>query len=189
VKSNLGKIFKGLSQISHDVTQFLSSFYKVGIAIAADFEDISNHPKNLMLDFESAIVYVSSNSSGQMGVFDNYFEVIASQNDVVDYLTKLGYKAEVIDGSSDEISLVTAGVKTGIGDISPVNSLVVKGIGLTGAIGVILTNAPLEKMELDGKTCTNCMKCLKVCPIREEANAKGNLDNCACGKCVNICPV
>jgi|GEM_PF-4441259 len=63
------------------------------------------------------------------------------------------------------------------------------GIGLTGTISVILTNAPLNKTINNSKTCINCMRCLKVCPIRDVANAKGDLDNCACGKCVNICPV
>lgn len=177
--------------VSRKVISLLELFDNVGIATLNDFDSLDDckHPKKLMNDVQSVIVFVSSNNTGKMGVFSNYFEVIAAQNDVIDYLIKLGYKAKVIDSSTKDISFVTMGIKASVGDISPVNSLVVKGIGLAGSIGVILTNAPLEKTEVVDKACINCMKCLKVCPIRDEPNEKGDLENCACGKCVNICPV
>jgi len=180
-----------LSNLTKNIIEFLSVFDKVGIATSDDFEHLPNskHPNQMMKDVKSAIVFVQSNKSGEMGIFEDYFSVIASQNDVVNYLNEFGYDAKVIDSSDSRISFVTMGVKSGVGDISPVNSLVVKGIGLTGTIGVILTNAPLNKTINNNKTCINCMRCLKVCPIRDVANAKGDLDNCACGKCVNICPV
>jgi len=181
----------GLVKETKKVIKYLDIFNAVGVAALSDFEDLSEtkHPAKLMEDVESVIVFVDSNASGEMGIIDDYFGVIGAQNDVVDYLSELGYRAVVIDPSTTVISFVTMGIKAGIGDISPVNSLVVKGIGLTGSIGVILTNAPLSKTRAAEKACINCMKCLDICPIREKANEIGDLDNCACSKCVNICPV
>jgi epoxyqueuosine reductase QueG len=105
------------------------------------------------------------------------------------YLDLLGYNAVVVEGTNNVISLVQMGVAAGVGEQSPVNSLVVSGLGLTANIGAIITNAKLIPDAPVSGVCIHCDECLTICPIRDEAYAKGDLTWCGCGACFNICPV
>ncbi len=124
-----------------------------------------------------------------MGGFSDYLETIAAQSEVISYLNSLEYKAVIVEGSSMDVSLVRMGVEAGVGELSPLNSLVVKGFGLTTSLGAIITDAPLVYDAKASGVCIKCMKCLKVCPIRDVPYAEGDFSKCACGKCRNICPV
>ncbi len=89
------------------------------------------------------------------------------------------------------MSLVDMAVQAGIGELSPVASLVVKNYGLTPVIQAIVTDAPLTASPLPKAKahCIQCNLCLRVCPIRDEALAPGDMSKCACNKCVVVCPV
>ncbi len=180
--------------MTNRVKHFLDIFDKTGIASRERFNDVrpANHPNILSPNFKSVIVYAkgsSSNSREHMGEFDDYLGTVAAQSDVIDYLYEFGYKTVVVEGSHKNISLVRMGIEAGVGEISPVDSLVVKGLGLTAKLGAMVTNAPLEPDDKVTDVCINCMKCLRVCPIRDTPNAKGDLNKCACGQCVTSCPV
>ncbi|QUI23933.1 hypothetical protein HZI73_17260 [Vallitalea pronyensis] len=183
---------------SQDMTRkikaMLNIFHKVGVARKGSFKDAPDayHPKNMLEGFESILVYAEGKKDGdldEMGGFSDYIGTIAAQSDVIHYLNQWGYKAVIVEGTSKDISLVRMGIEAGIGELSPVNSLVVKGFGLTTSLGAIITDAPLIPDKKVTGVCIKCMKCLKVCPIRDVSYAKGDLSKCACGKCRNICPV
>ena len=178
-------------EISRKILEKLDVFDVVGIATKERFSDLEKgrHPANIFPKFESAIVFAEGNESGEMGVFNDIFSTIAAQNNVIDYLNENGFKAIPIEPDEMVFSLVRLGIEAGLGGISPVDSLVIEGLGLTGVISAILTDAKLIPSEKKENVCINCMKCLKVCPIRTIPNAKGDLSKCACGKCVNVCPV
>jgi len=182
------------SMMTSKILNSLDIFDKVGIVSADRFNDVKpeNHPKKYMEDFKSIIVFAEgkgSSDASDMGGFSDYLGTISSQTEVMGSLKKFGYDSIVVDGAHNDLSLVRMGIEAGLGEISPVNSLVVKGYGLTTTLGAIITNAPLIADEKVTDVCTHCNKCLNVCPIREIANAKGDLNKCACGKCVPICPV
>lgn len=179
---------------TEEVKRLLSVFHRAGIGGADRFYDVKsiNHPNKYMADFKSVIVFAEGKQKSDtksMGSFSDYMSTISAQSNVMDYLNSFGYKAVVIDNDKQDVSLVRMGIEAGLGEISPVNSLLIKGLGLTASLGAIITNAPLETDDKVSNICIKCNKCLHVCPIREIAHAKGNLDNCACGKCVGQCPV
>ena len=181
-------------EITQKIKVMLNIFDKVGIASKERFENVSAkyHPKNLLERFESIIVFAEGkkeDSVDEMGGFSDYLGTIAVQSEVISYLNSLGYKAVIVEGTSRDVSLVKLGVEAGVGELSPVNSLVVKGFGLTTSLGAIITDAPLVQDKKVSGICIKCMKCLKVCPIRDVEYAKGDLGKCGCGKCRNICPV
>lgn len=188
-----------MSQINnHEMTQkikaMLNIFDKVGIASNKGFENTSAkyHPKNLLEGFKSIIVFAEGkkeDSVDEMGGFSDYLGTVAAQSEGTSYLNSLGYKAVIVEGISRDVSLVKLGVEAGVGELSPVNSLVVKGFGLTTSLGAIITDAPLVPDKKVSGICIKCMKCLKVCPIRDVQYARGDLSKCGCGKCRNICPV
>lgn len=181
------------ADIKNELKGRLTGFDRVGVASRNRFDGVkgANHPSKYMDDFQSVIVFAEGQkdtTSGMSG-FADYLGSIAAQASVLDYLHNLGYKAFVVDGKYNDLSLVKMGLEAGIGEISPVDSLVVKGLGLTATLGAIVTNAPLEADEKVSGVCIKCNKCLRVCPIRELANAIGDLSKCACGKCRHSCPV
>lgn len=181
-------------EMTNKIHSLLNIFDKVGITTKKDVETapFAYHPKNLLADFESVIVYAQGNntqSAEKMGGFCDYLATIYAQTQVVNYLDSLGYEAMIIEGTSQKLSLVQMGVAAGVGELSPLNSLLVKGHGLTASLGAIITNAKLMPSERVSGICIHCNKCLKVCPIRDEAYAKGDLNWCGCGACVDICPV
>lgn len=175
------------------IKSLLSIFDKVGIATKKEVMDSPSryHPKNLLPDFESIIVFAQAKKgeiTKDMGEFDNYMEIVYVQSEVMNYLDSLGYKSVIVDGAKQDISLVRMGVAAGVGEISPVNSLVVKGFGLTTSLGAIITDARLVPDKMVSGICINCNKCLRVCPIRDKAYVQGDLSKCGCGACQNICP-
>lgn len=177
-----------------EIKDILGIFDVVGVASKQSVEDAPDefHPRNIMPDFESVIVYAQGKSkpdTSSMGGFDNYLETVFAETEVLEFLNDLGFKAEIVGGCDSRISLVKMGEAAGVGEVSSVNSLVVKGHGLTTSIAAIVTNAKLEQEQRADNVCIHCNKCLKVCPIREAAFANGDLEMCGCGKCVNVCPV
>lgn len=180
--------------MTQKIKGLLDIFDEVGVAVRQEVENApaQYHPRNLLADFESVIVFAQGNKTGsnaEMGGFTDYMAAICAQTDVLSYLDSLGYKAVIIEGTNQQISLVRMGEAAGIGEVSPVNSLVVKGFGLTASLGAIITDAKLTPDERTESICIHCNKCLKVCPIRDTAYAKGDLTWCGCGACYNVCPV
>lgn len=176
------------------VKELLSIFDRVGVAPKERLTDIKEEssPATLLNNYQSVIVFAQGSSEingGAMGEFDNYLETISAQGSVIDYLHLQEFKTVILGGDDKHVSLVKLGIESGVGGISPVDSLVVKGLGLTAKLGALVTDAPLIADDKPEKVCINCMKCLKVCPIRDTPNAKGDLSKCACGKCVDKCPV
>ncbi|WP_289054326.1 hypothetical protein [Carboxylicivirga marina] len=186
-------MYADTNNIKETIQNTLAGFERIGIAHAHRFDTVnaSNHPAKYMSDFKSVIVYAEGqkDSTSGMNGFADYLGSISAQSEVLDYLHNMGFKAFVVDGNYDDLSLVRMGIEAGIGEISPVDSLVVKGLGLTATLGAIVTNASIEPDETIEGICVKCNKCLRVCPIREIANESGNLSKCACGNCRHICPV
>lgn len=181
-------------EYTNKIKSLLDIFDKVGIADTESVKDAPDkyHPRNLLNDFQSIIVFAhgsNDESSNEMGGFNDYLGTIYAQIETVDYLDKLGYKAVIVEGASSDISLVRMGIAAGIGELSPVNSLVVKELGLTASIGAIITDAKLIPDDMITDVCIHCNKCLEVCPIRDEAYANGDLTKCGCNACHFICPV
>lgn len=177
-----------------EIKDILGIFDIVGVALKQSVKDAPDefHPQNIMPDFESVIVYAQGKSKADtscMGGFDNYLETVFAETKVLEYLNNLGLKAEIVGGCDSRISLVKMGEAACIGDVSPVNSLLVKGHGLTTSIAAIVTDAKLKQDRKADNVCIHCNKCLNICPIRDEAFAKGDLEKCGCGKCLNVCPV
>lgn len=180
--------------MTQKIKGLLDIFDKVGVAARKDVANAPEkyHPKNLLADFESVIVFAQGSKAGnniEMGGFSDYMAAICAQTDVLSYLDSLGYKAIIVEGTNQQISLVKMGEAAGVGEVSPVNSLVVKGFGLTASLGAIITDAKLISDDRTEGICIHCNKCLKVCPIRDTAYAKGDLSWCGCGACQNVCPV
>jgi epoxyqueuosine reductase QueG len=183
-----------LQELTNQIKQKLTIFDKVGIASkdALDMAPDKYHPGNILGTYQSVIVFAQGNSNedaGQMGVFKDYLATVSAQVNAMDLLRANGFEAIMIEGCNGGISLVQMAVAAGLGEQSPVNSLVVEGLGLTSNIAAIVTDAPLVGDKPIDNVCTHCDLCLDVCPIRDIAYADGDLDKCACGKCHNICPV
>lgn len=176
IKSILGKIFDC-----------------VGIADKERFKEAPEkyHPNKILDGFESVIVYAQgnkNNSEHSMGSFRDIWGSITVQNEVVRFLESQGYNAVIIQGNSRSVSLVHLGIEAGLGEMSPVNSLVIGRLGLTGSLAAIITDAPLVPDEKATGICSKCMLCMKVCPATEDAYQR-DANKCGCGKCLNICPV
>lgn len=185
---------KTSAEMTIKIKSLLSIFDKVGIANKNEVMDapIKYHPRNLLPEFESIIVFAQANKGDtikKMGEFDNYLEIVYMQSEVMNYLDSLGYKSVIVDGAKQDISLVRMGVAAGVGELSPVNSLVVKGFGLTTSLGAIITDAKLIPDKMVSGICIHCNKCIRVCPIRDKAYVQGDLSKCGCGACHDICPV
>ncbi len=181
----------GQKDMTKHIKDLMDIFHKVGIAKVDRFDHVhgDNHPNTVLRGVQSAIVFAAGSSGEGMGEFDDYFGTIAAQTDVIDYLNGLGFKTAMIDNNVKHVSLVKMAIEAGVGELSPVDSVVVKGLGLTATLGVILTDAPLVADDKAEGVCIHCNICLRVCPIREKANEKGDLSKCSCGKCKLVCPV
>ncbi|MCP4180808.1 MAG: hypothetical protein GY756_23860 [bacterium] len=191
-----------LQDVTTNIKAMLSNFRLLGIASNKRFNYTGmhcladKHPWRILEHFQSVIVFgdgkhkKDDNKSNQKP-FSFHVDILVSPMKVIKYLDNLGYQSEIIHKSSLTVSLVDMAVKAGIGELSPVNSLVSKGYGLTPSLQAIITEAPLIQDELPKpKThCIQCNLCLKVCPIRDEAYAPGDMRYCACNKCVEKCPV
>lgn len=180
----------------------LSNFELLGIASRERFDNekvielIMKHPDNLVKDFQSVIVFGEGrHKKEELNIapetFEDHMKILTSPLEVVEYLSSMGYQSHVVHKSELSVSLVDMAVKAGVGELSPVNSLVVKHYGLTPVIQAIITEAPLIANELPvaKSHCIGCNLCLKACPIRETKYASGDMSKCACNKCVEVCPV
>lgn len=183
------------NELTNELKDKLSIFDKVGVGLRDNFSESPPNrydPSNLMSGYKSVIVFAqggNSKSDVEMGGFSDYLGTIAAQSEAIELLESLGYKGILIEGTSTDVSLVRLGIEAGVGELSPVDSLLVEGFGLTVSLGAIITDAELLQDERVSGVCIKCMKCLKVCPIRDVPNAKGDLSRCACGACRNKCPV
>lgn len=190
-------------EVTKKIKSMLSSYRLVGIASRERFADDKNikglknkGPENLIKNYQSVISFgdgthkKDKNSTEVLG-FDYLMKELISPLEVVEYLKSLGYKTHIAHKVDLNISHVNAALKSGLGELSPVNSLVIKGYGLTSVFQTIVTEAPLVQDELPKPKshCIGCNLCLKVCPIRSVANAPGDLRKCNCSKCNKICPV
>ena len=179
---------------TNTVKSILNSMFDcVGIANMERFKNAPDkyHPKNILDGFKSVIVYAQGNkhdNEDAMGSFSDIWGSIAAQNEVVMFLEALGYKSIIIPGDNRSISLIHMGIEAGLGEMSPVNSLVIKGLGLTASLAAIITDAPLISDEKVTGICIKCMNCMEVCPATKVAYQR-NPKECGCGKCRNICPV
>ncbi|MCH4887527.1 hypothetical protein EZV73_08085 [Acidaminobacter sp. JC074] len=184
------------------ILETMSGFQLLGIASRDRFEnrDVKTlegkDPSNLVKDFQSVIVFgEGKHKKDELNVvpetFEDHMDILVKPLEVVAYLNSLGYKSHVVHKSELDVSLVDMAVQAGVGELSPVNSLVVKNYGLTPVIQAIITEAPLVASEMPKPKshCIGCNLCLRVCPIREEAYADGDMSKCACNKCVEVCPV
>lgn len=170
-----------------------STFDSVGIVSKERFNNAPDkyHPKNILDGFESVIVYAQGYKNGNefaMGSFSDIWGSIAAQYEVVKFLESLGHKSIIIQGNNRSVSLVQMGIEAGLGEMSPVNSLVIKGLGLTASLAAIITEAPLIPDEKVSGICLKCMQCMNECPATEVAYQR-DPNKCGCGKCRNICPV
>lgn len=168
-------------------------FDSVGIANKERFKNAPDryHPKNILDGFESVIVYAQGNKNSNedaMGSFSDIWGSISAQNEAVKFLESLSYKSVIISGTSRSVSLIQMGIVAGIGELSPVNSLVIKGLGLTASLAAIITEASLMPDEEITGVCSKCMRCLNICPATEVAYQR-DPEKCGCGQCRNICPV
>ncbi|MCM1991749.1 hypothetical protein [Oceanirhabdus seepicola] len=189
-------------EVTKNVKEMLSAFRLLGVSSRERFEneEISTlkdkHPKKILENFQSVIVFGDGTHKKDKNTheplsFNDHVELLTSPTGVVKYLNSLGYKSHIIHKSNIDVSLVDMAVKAGVGELSPVNSLVVRGYGLTPVIQAIVTEAPLVQDDLpEPKThCIKCNLCLKACPIRDKAYVSGDMSKCACNKCVKVCPV
>lgn len=181
-------------ELTGEIKAKLAIFHRVGVASADRFADapLEYHPQNLLNDFQSIIGYAQGKhdeSSSHMGQFDNQFETIAAQDDVLQYLHGLGFKAALILPTDGRVSLPRIGQQAGTGELSPVNSLQVEGYGLNSVIGAIITDAPLTPDPLVSGLCTECMGCLEFCPAASEPYKMDGTQCTSCGECIAACPL
>ncbi|MCT4634065.1 MAG: hypothetical protein N4A76_15255 [Firmicutes bacterium] len=190
-------------EVTSKVKSMLSNFRIVGVGSRERFADdekveglIDRGPEKYVPNYQSVIAFGDGNhkkdkDSNETFGWDYFFSELISPLEVVEYLDFLGYKSHIVHKNDIEVSLVNIGVKAGIGELTPVNSLVVRGYGLSPVLQAIITEAPLLADELPKAKahCIQCNLCLKACPIRDEAYAPGDMSICACNKCAEACPV
>lgn len=191
-----------IQETTDEVKSMLSDFPLVGIASRERFENRSvksledKHPSKLIQNFQSVIVmaegvHKKDKDKAVDNSFDFHLSKLTSPLEVCAYLNTLGYKSHIAHKSDLDVSLVDMSVQAGIGELAPVNGLVVKGYGLTPVMQAIITEAPLTPDDLAAEKshCIQCNLCMRVCPIRDEWYAAGDMSKCACNKCVAKCPV
>lgn len=163
----------------------------VGIAPRNRFQNapFEYHPDRLLEGFQSAIVFGQGNvSTDEMGGFTDIFACLNAQDNVIKALRSEGYLTVPIRGIDGRVSLVQMAIQAGLGELSPVNSLVVRGYGLTVSIAAILTDAILIPNSTVSDICIGCMACMDDCPATEVPYQR-DPNRCGCGRCKNICPV
>lgn len=184
------------------VLEKMSGFQLLGIASRERFENRNieklrdKSPSNIIENYQSVIVFgEGKHKRAELNVvpetFEDHMDILVKPLEVVSYLQSLGYKSHIVHKSELSTSLVDMAVQAGVGELSPVNSLVVKNYGLTPVIQAIITEAQLVPSDMPKSKahCIGCNLCLQVCPIRDVAYADGDMSKCACNKCVDVCPV
>lgn len=179
--------------ITGDVLHVLSVYDRTGIASRERLEDAPAefHPRNIMPDFQSIIVL--ANEPGEVpaengeGKFRRTLAMIAAQDEVMRYLGRLGYSAKLIGSRAKNLNLPRIGERAGVGELSPVHTLAVKGHGLRTVLSAIITNAKLDPSPPATDACATPESCLRRCPALD---ADGGFDRkkcTSCGACVKKC--
>ncbi|WP_206459102.1 epoxyqueuosine reductase [Anaerovorax sp. IOR16] len=96
-----------------------------------------------------------------------YANIVKPLHPIIELLKSEGYRAEIMDGESDDktIPLKGAAVKAGLGWIGKNSMLISKKYGSFQALGAIITDADIgEYNEISKNFCGGCDKCIQVCP-------------------------
>jgi len=180
--------------MADEILGLLSIYDKAGIASRDRLEDAPAqvHPRNLMPDFRSVIVLAQETREAPKelvrGKFHDLVGTLAAQDAVLKYLTGKGYKTQLIGSRTTLVSLPRLGERAGVGQLSPFNSLAVKGHGLKAVLSAILTDAPLESSPFITDACPNPGACLKKCAALTEDGVFDRSKCKSCGACVKKCP-
>ena len=113
--------------------------------------------------------------------------MIAAQDDVMRYLGRLGYKAKLIGSRANNVNLPRIGERAGVGQLSPVQTLAVKGHGLRTVLSAIITDAKLEQSPPATDACAMPESCLRRCPALDADGVFDRRKCTSCGACVRKC--
>ena len=182
-----------------DLTSDKYECYNTAIVIGIKYSGI------IMNDEDS--VYVSSCSQDE----DYHLIVNKKLNIIGEYLERHNYKYKCfVDNNPLDERLLA--YNAGLGFYGKNNLLINEELGSFFFIGVILTDAVIEKDKIVNKKCINCNLCIKNCPTKA-LNENGilnanrclsyltskkqadilleeNINNCiyGCDKCISVCP-
>jgi epoxyqueuosine reductase len=104
-----------------------------------------------------------------------------------------GYRAEPLDPLSPSINMPVLAASAGLGNLSPFGLLVHQRFGPRLIISALRTDHPsLSAGARDASSggCTDCMKCVVICPQDPEKTGTIDLGLCqSCTRCLTVCPV
>lgn len=181
-------------QMADEILAILAVYDKAGIASRDRLEDAPRlyHPRNIMPNFQSIIVLAQETREPPKelvaGKFHDILGTVAAEDAVVKLLNDEGYKTQLIGSRTKLVSLPRLGERAGVGQISPFNSLAVKGHGLRTVLSAIITDAPLRPSPLVTDACPNPGVCLKRCAALSEDGTFDRSKCKSCGACVKKCP-
>jgi len=176
-----------------DVLRILSVYDGTGIASRDRLEDAPAefHPRNIMPEFQSIVVLARDpgNALGENGAgrFHQMLSMIAAQDEVMKYLGRRGYKAKLIGSRANNLNLPRVGERAGVGTLSPVHTLAVKGHGLRTVLSAIITDAKLEQSPPVTDACAKPEICLRRCPALDAGGVFDRKKYTSCGTCVRKC--
>ncbi len=182
------------ADITEGVLERLRPLGLVGIASRDRFVDAPAqfHPARIMPDFQSVIAFAQRmGGDPREHMIDPraLLGTIAAQSAAITFLSELGYRTELIGAKDKRVSLPRLAERAGLGEYSPVNSLVIAGHGLRTILAALITTAPLYASPLVRDVCLQCNACVDVCPAAEEPYRRDPAGCVACGECVEACPV
>ena len=105
---------------------------------------------------------------------------------------RAGYRAEPLDPLSPALNLPKLAASAGLGNLSPFGLLVHPRCGPRLIITALRTDAPWEpaRRVAAGHACTDCGKCIEVCPQRPREGRTIDIGQCQrCVQCLSVCPV
>jgi epoxyqueuosine reductase len=98
-----------------------------------------------------------------------FLDIVKPLKPIAEYLIRMGYKAQICDGSIDGGSILPlklAAVRAGLGWQGKHSLLISKKYGTFLALGGIITDAKLEHTgEREPNRCHKCTECQKACPV------------------------
>lgn len=180
--------------ITLDVLGMLTAYEKAGVATRDGLADVpaDYDPARIMGDFQSIIVLArvpkDPAQPGRPGRFHHAIGTIAAQDAVISYLKERGFKADMIGSRTTRFSLPRMGERAGVGELSPVGTLAVKGHGLRTVLSAIITNAPLEPSPRVSDACAQPDRCLRKCSALRVDGVFDRNKCSSCGACVKACP-
>jgi epoxyqueuosine reductase len=108
-------------------------------------------------------------------------------------LRRAGHSADPMDALSPDVNLPRLAVDAGLGNLSPFGLLVHPRFGPRLIINAVRTDWSWIPSRGDGYTgtgCTDCMKCIDVCPQAPRRTGIVELAKCQrCTLCITVCPV